>query len=111
MQHEHEQMLTREQWERVAPIILRIGKSGAHLVSPRATFEGILYRYKHEVGWKSLPEDYGNWKTIWRRHQVISANGDLARAVHALVDGHETEPNLDWLVPIAAKLRVDDGEW
>ena len=34
----------------------------------RQVLEGIIYRYRTGVAWRDLPERFGPWKTVWKRH-------------------------------------------
>ena len=48
------------------------GRSG---VNNRLFIEAVLYIAKTGVGWRQLPEKYGNWQSAWKRFRRWSQNG------------------------------------
>ena len=34
--------------------------------------EGIVHRYRCGIAWRDLPERFGPWRTVWKRHARFS---------------------------------------
>ena len=51
----------------------------------RQVLEGIIYRYRTGVAWRDLPERFGPWKTVWKRHRAWAADGTLDGVHQALI--------------------------
>lgn len=37
--------------------------------------EGIAHRYRCGIARRGLPEQFGPWQTVWKRHRRFSADG------------------------------------
>ena len=47
--------------------------------------EGIAWRYRAGCPWRDLPEDFGPWKTVWKRHHRWSFDGTYDAMFAAVV--------------------------
>jgi transposase len=47
-------------------------------------FCGVLYVLRTGVAWRDIPEEYGNWHTIYMRYKRWSGNGFFWRLLHYL---------------------------
>lgn len=58
--------------------------------------EAIVYRFRVGCPWRDLPERFGPWQTVWKRHNLYSRT-EVYDAIHqhamALKDA---EGNIDW---------------
>ena len=41
--------------------------------------EGIIYRYRVGIPWRDLPECFGPWQTVWKRHRRYAGDGTWDR--------------------------------
>jgi transposase len=41
----------------------------------RRILQGIIYRYRAGIPWQDLPESFGPWQTVWKRHRRFSGDG------------------------------------
>ncbi|WP_455432592.1 transposase [Streptomyces sioyaensis] len=61
---------------------------------------GIIHRLSTGMQWRELPERFGSWKTVRKRHALWSADGTwemLPQHVQARVDA---EGGIDWDVNV-----------
>jgi transposase len=67
--------------------------------------EGIVYRYRCGIAWRDLPEVFGPWQTVWKRHKRFSADGTWD-AIHAeLVADADAVGEVDWAVSVDSTIN------
>jgi len=60
--------LTDAEWGLVGPMLPpERGRRGKPALGNRAVLDGILWRAREGARWRSIPERYGKWNTVWRR--------------------------------------------
>lgn len=73
-------LISDELWELVAPLMpSREGLRGRPLADPRLVLEGIAWRFRAGSAWRDLPEEFGPWQTVWKRHHRFSIDGTYQR--------------------------------
>lgn len=80
----------------------------------------MLYRLRTGVPWRDLPEVFGPWQTVWKRHRRYAADATCDGVLTALLALADTPGDLDWVVSIdstvvrahqhAAGARTDSQE-
>ena len=60
----------------------------------RQVVEGIVYRYGG--AWRELPERFGPWETVWKRHKRCSADGTWDNVLIALLAEADAAGDIDW---------------
>ena len=50
----------------------------------RRVIEGIVFRYRTGVPWRDLPERFGPWQTVWKRHHRFATDGRWDRLLVAV---------------------------
>lgn len=55
------------------------GKRGNRFRDHRTIVEGIVYRFRTGIAWRDLPERFGPWQTVWKRHRRFSEDGTWDR--------------------------------
>ena len=66
-------VLTDAQWERISGLLPSSeGCVGRPFRDHRQVVEGIVHRYRTGIAWRDLPEDFGPWQTVWKRHRRFS---------------------------------------
>ncbi len=48
--------------------------------------EGICWRYRTGSPWRDVPEEFGPWKTVWKRHFRWSTDGTYRQMMDAVQD-------------------------
>ena len=74
--------LTDAQYERIAPFLPK--QRGNVSLSNLRVLNAILYVAEHGCKWRGLPEQFGNWHTIYTRMNRWSKNGVLDRVFEHL---------------------------
>ncbi len=68
--------LRDDQWERISHLLPgREGHVGVTAADNRLFIEAVLYRYRAGIPWRDLPERFGDWKNVHRRHSRWSQSG------------------------------------
>lgn len=68
--------LRDDQWARIEGLLPgREETVGVTAGDNRLFVEAVLYRYRAGVAWRDLPERFGDWKNIHRRHRRWSESG------------------------------------
>ena len=77
--------LRDDQWERIRNLLPgREGHVGVTAADNRLFVEAVLYRYRAGIPWRDLPDRFGDWKNVHRRHSrwsrsaILSASFSLA---------------------------------
>ncbi|WP_331750207.1 IS5 family transposase [Streptomyces longwoodensis] len=66
--------LTNAEWDRLESLP-RGGARGGRWSDHRRVINGVLYRVRTGVQWRDLPERFGPWETVYKRHRRWSADG------------------------------------
>ena len=74
--------LSDAQFERIAPYLPR--PSGHTKVDQHEVLEALLYMAKEGCSWRTLPERFGNWHTIYARLNRWAKQGVLERVLSEL---------------------------
>ena len=84
--------LRDDQWERIKDMLPgREGHVGGTAADNRLFVEAVLYRYRAGVAWRDVPERYGDWKNIHRRHSRWSQSGVWANVFKLLAAEADNE--------------------
>lgn len=78
-------MLTDEQWERLAPHLPgKVGDPGRSGSNNRLFMEAVLWIARVGAPWRDLPEDFGNWNSVFQRFRRWTLKGVFARIFEIL---------------------------
>ncbi len=84
--------LRDDQWDRIKDLLPgTVGKVGVTAADNRLFVEAVLYRYRAGVPWRDLPERFGDWKNVHRRHSRWSATGVWQDVFHVLSEDQDNE--------------------
>jgi len=84
--------LRNDQWERIKDLLPGREKTvGVTAKDNRLFVEAVLYRYRAGIAWRDLPERFGDWKNVHRRHQRWSESGVWERVFKHLSDEADNE--------------------
>lgn len=84
--------LRDDQWERIAGLLPgRKVSVGVTARDNRLFVEAVLYRYRAGVPWRDLPERFGDWKNVHRRHSRWSHTGIWSHVFNALAVERDNE--------------------
>ena len=99
-------VLTDAQWARVEPLMPSSdGQRGRPFRDHRQGIEGIVYRLRTGVAWRDLPESFGPWQTIWKRHKRFSTDGTWDRIHARLVSEADAAGAVEWNVSVDSTIN------
>jgi len=84
--------LRDEEWEPIRELLPgRDGHVGVTARDNRLFVEAVLYRYRAGIPWRDLPERFGDWKNVHRRHSRWAASGVWQRVFKVLSAAADNE--------------------
>ncbi len=93
--------LTDAQWELIEPLLPSTnGKRSRPFRDHRPLINGIIYRHRTGCPWRDVPERYGPWRAIWRRHSQLSSRGIWDQVPVALLSRADAAGQVDWEVSV-----------
>ena len=76
--------ISDEFWAIVEPLMPEVsGRAGRPWADHRTVLEGICWRYRTGSPWRDLPDEFGPWQTVWKRHFLWSTEGTYQRMLDA----------------------------
>lgn len=92
-------MISDELWELIEPELpSHVGRRGRRWRDHRLVLEAIAWRFRTGSPWRDLPEEFGSWKTAWKRHRRWSTDGTYQRIFERVLAEYGAAGKLDWLV-------------
>jgi transposase len=77
--------MTEEDWEFVVEMFREVrSRRGAKGRNDRQFLQALHYFVVNNLTWRGLPEQYGNWNTIWKRFWRLSQTGTFEAFFQAL---------------------------
>lgn len=67
--------------------------------------EGIVYRYRCGIAWRDLPERFGPWQTVWKRHARFSRDGTWQKVLTHLLTEADAAGEIDWTVSVDSTIN------
>jgi putative transposase len=85
-------VLRNDQWERIAPELPgKAGDPGATGRNNRLFVEAVLWIARTGAPWRDLPEEFGNWYTVYTRFWRWAHKGVWERVFKLLSDDPDLE--------------------
>ena len=75
-------------------------KGGRPFQDHRRVVEGIIYRYRTGIPWRDLPESFGPWQTVWKRHRRFSCDGTWNNILTELLSQADEAELIQWEVSV-----------
>lgn len=99
-------VLSDDQWARIAPLMpCSDGKQSRPFRDHRQVVEGIIYRFRTGIAWRDLPERFGPWQTVWKRHKRYSVDGTWDRIHARLVAEADAQGQVEWDVSVDSTIN------
>jgi transposase len=83
--------LTDGQWNRLEPLLPRIGGPGRPCQPHRVMLEAMIWILRTGAPWRDLPTEYGSWKTVYTRFSRWSDKGVLKAVFDKLAQERDGE--------------------
>jgi transposase len=94
-------VLTDAQWARIEPLMPSSDRQrGRPFRDHRQVIEGIIYRLRTGIAWRDLPESFGPWQTVWKRHKRFCTDGTWDKIHARLVAEADAAGDVDWSVSV-----------
>jgi transposase len=99
-------VLSDEMWARIEPLLPSSkGVRGGRWREHRTVFEGIVWRYRTGSPWRDVPEWFGPWQTLWKRHNRWTGDGTWDRLLTELSADADAAGELDWVVAVDSSIN------
>ena len=59
-----------------------------------------MHRYRTGIAWRDLPERFGPWQTVWKRHHRFTNDGTWDRLLAVLQAEADQAGLVDWQVSV-----------
>ena len=83
--------MTEKDWEIAVEVFRAVRcKRGEPGHDDRKFLEALHYFTVHNVTWRALPAEFGNWNSVWKRFWRLSRTGTFEAFFEALADLSET---------------------
>ncbi|WP_374210478.1 IS5 family transposase [Streptomyces sp. CL12-4] len=92
--------LTNAEWARLESLLPPGGARGGRWSDHRRVINGVLYRVRTGVQWRDLPERFGPWETIYKRHRRWSADGTWKMLLPRIQAAEDAAGGIDWDVSV-----------
>ncbi|WP_458248283.1 IS5 family transposase [Streptomyces sp. MAI_2237] len=92
--------LTNAEWDRLESFLPRGGARGGRWSDHRRVINGVLYRVRTGVQWRDLPERFGPWETVYKRHRRWSADGTWQMLLSKVQTAEDAAGHIDWEVSV-----------
>ncbi len=99
-------VLTDGHWARISSLMPSSdGKQGKPFRDHRQVADGIIYRYRTGIAWRDLPEEFGPWQTVWKRHRRLAGDGTWDRVLAALLLEADAGGLINWDVSVDSTIN------
>jgi transposase len=96
-------VLRDDQWERIEPLLPgKASDCGVTGKDNRQFIEAVLWICRTGAPWRDLPEELGNWHTVYTRYNRWSKKGDWQAICDVLCE----DPDLEYLMVDGSIIRV-----
>ncbi|MFE4582184.1 IS5 family transposase [Streptomyces chartreusis] len=92
--------LTNAEWDRLESFLPPGGARGGRWSDHRRVINGVLYRVRTGVQWRDLPERFGPWETVYKRHRRWSADGTWKMLLSRIQAAEDASGGIDWDVSV-----------
>ena len=95
-------VISDELWALIEPVLPdSSGRQGRPWNDDRLILEGIGRRFRTGTVWRDLPEYFGAWKSVWKRHRLWSTDGTYEKIFAAVRDAlSQQDPDVRQLLSI-----------
>lgn len=67
--------------------------------------EGIIHRFRAGIAWRDLPDYFGPWQTVWKRHRRYAADGTWDAVLSTILADADAAGDIDWTVSVDATIN------
>ncbi|MFF8902530.1 IS5 family transposase [Streptomyces lydicus] len=92
--------LTDGEWAVLEPLLPRSSNRCGRWRDHRQVINGIIHRLSTGCQWRKLPERFGPWQTIHKRHALWSADGTWERLLQHVQAVADAAGEIDWNINV-----------
>ena len=92
--------LTEGQRAVIGPLMPQVQGRSRPYRDHRQVVEGIVHRYRCGIAWRDLPDRFGPWQTVWKRHARFSRDGTWDKVLAAVIASADAAGEVDWAVSV-----------
>lgn len=63
-----------------------------------------MFRYRTGVAWRDLPERFGPWQTVWKRHHRFASDGTWDKLLRTVRADADAAGQVDWEVTVDSSI-------
>ena len=89
----------------IEPLMLTVTGRSRPYRDHRQVVEGIVHRYRCGIAWRDLPERFGPWQTVWKRHARFSRDGTWDKGLSSVIAAADAAGQVDWAVSIDSTIN------
>jgi transposase len=87
--------LTNGQWRRIEQLLPgKPGDKGRHGEDNRLFVDAVLWIARAGAPWRDLPQEFGNWNSVFQRFRRWAKKGVWQRVFNALIE----HPDFEYLI-------------
>jgi putative transposase len=87
--------LTSAQWRRIEQLVPgKDGDKGRHGEDNRLFVDAVLWIARSGAPWRDLPQEFGNWNSVFQRFRRWAKKGVWQRVFDALIEN----PDFEYLI-------------
>ncbi len=95
--------MTEDDWAIVLEVFdAAQSRSGEPGHDDRKFLEAVHYLTVHNLTWRALPREYGNWNSVWKRFWRLSRSGVFEAFFQLLAETSKTAHLVQMFVSVAA---------
>ncbi|MFJ9530520.1 IS5 family transposase [Streptomyces cyaneofuscatus] len=98
--HAQQGDLTDGEWAVLEPLLPRSNNRCGRWRDHRQVINGIIHRLSTGCQWRKLPERFGPWQTIHKRHALWSADGTWERLLQHVQAVADAAGGIDWNINV-----------
>ena len=98
--------LSEAAWARIEPLMPQAEGRSRPWRDHRQVVEGIVFRYRTGVAWRDLPERFGPWQTVWKRHHRFATDGTWDMLLRVIQSEADAAGRIDWSVSRAIRAHL-----
>lgn len=92
--------LTDCEWAVLEPMLPNSNNRCGRWRDHRQVINGIIHRLSTGCQWRKLPERFGPWQTVHKRHQLWSADGTWERLLQNVQAIADADGDVDWNINV-----------
>jgi transposase len=96
--------LSEAAWARIGPLMPQAEGRSRPWRDHRQVVEATVFRYGTGVAWRDLPERFGPWQTVWKRHHRFATDGTWDMLLRVIRSEADAAGRVDWSVSVDSSI-------